>query len=106
MSPLDRFHPRNLVRRSQQPAYPILSDDEDESQCIDVEKCSFGSQRSSGARSALNSNMSSSRSSSDLQQDATCNASRRRRLNGPSFYKLPNATVQYLCFAVILTIVV
>ncbi|KAH0536413.1 hypothetical protein FGG08_006711 [Glutinoglossum americanum] len=107
MSPLDRFYPLNLVRRSQQPVYSILPDEGDEPQFIDVEKRSLSSQKSSGARSALGFTASSSRSSSDSQQEAARNSSRRRRRpNGPGLYKLPHMIVRYMCFAIILTIVV
>ncbi|KAH0558583.1 hypothetical protein GP486_004762 [Trichoglossum hirsutum] len=100
MSPLDRFHPLNLVRRSQQPEYSILPNAEDESYYVDAEKSSFDSRGSSAT--------SSSRPSSDSQQDAIRSPSgrRRRRPNGPGIYKLPNVIVRYMCFAVIFAIVV
>ncbi|KAI9764004.1 MAG: hypothetical protein M1840_008952 [Geoglossum simile] len=109
MSLSERLHPLNMMRRSQQPAYSILPGDEDESQCVDIEKRSLGLCRDSGPGSPLNSSTSSSRSSSDSQLDTNTTRGpcrQRRRSNNPGLYKLPNTIVRYMCFAVILTIVV
>jgi Protein of unknown function (DUF3405) len=109
MSPSERFHPLNLIRRSQQPAYSILPGDEDEPQGIDIEKRSLGLRKSSGPGSPLSSSASSSRSSSDSQLDTTATRDpcrHRQRSNNAGLYKLPNAIVRYMCFAVIFTIVV